>query len=319
MEQAETTGTVTSTYAEIAKVFRHAMVYGVASVTSGVIGFIMIPVYTRCLSPAEYGIVELLQLTSNVLGIVLGMGFGTAVLRFYFQYDSERDRHEVISTALAVLVAVGTGVTILLLFGSEWLGRLVLGESGYGLFAALMLLTSLFGLVLIVPLAYVRALERSALYGGIAIGRLLLGLTLNIVFVVVLRMGVLGVLLSALVVALVSAIGLLGGTLRKVRLAVSRVKLRQMATYGGPLVPASLSMFVLHFADRFFLERAASLEQVGLYALGYKFAMMLPMLVMEPFGLVWGAAMFAVAKRDDARDIYGKVCTYFFCVATFFA
>ncbi|UCH33332.1 MAG: polysaccharide biosynthesis C-terminal domain-containing protein, partial [Armatimonadota bacterium] len=35
--------------------------------------------------------------------------------------------------------------------------------------------------------------------------------------------------------------------------------------------------------------------------------------------LVWGAAMFAVAKRDDARDIYGKVCTYFFCVATFFA
>jgi O-antigen/teichoic acid export membrane protein len=306
-------------YGEIRGVFRHALVYGAASVTSSLIGFLMIPVYTRCLSPRDYGVLELLQLASNVISIILAIGFSGAVLRFYFQYDSEDDRREVVSTALIAILTLGVGATLLLLTQTAWLARVVLGKPGYARLVAVMILTNFFGITLIVPLAYLRALRRSGLYGGVALGRLVLGLALNIVFVVVLRMSVLGVLLSGLIVAFVSSVGLVGGTLRSVRLGLSRAKFGEMAAYGGPLVPASLSMFVLHFADRFFLQRMTDLNQVGIYALGYRFAMMLPLLVMEPFGLIWGAAMFAIARREDAPQIYARLFTYFFGVATVFA
>ena len=86
-------------YGEIGSVFRHALVYGAASLTTSLIGFLMIPVYTRYLSPADYGVLELLQLASNVISIIMAIGFSGAVLRFYFQHDSEDDRREVVSTA----------------------------------------------------------------------------------------------------------------------------------------------------------------------------------------------------------------------------
>lgn len=306
-------------YGEIGSVFRHALVYGAASLTTSLIGFLMIPVYTRYLSPADYGVLELLQLASNVISIIMAIGFSGAVLRFYFQHDTEDDRREVVSTALIAILTLGVGATLLLLTQTAWLARVVLGKPDYGRLVAVMVLANFFAITLIVPLAYLRALRRSGLYAGVMLGRLVLGLTLNIVFVVVLRMSVLGVLLSGLIVAFVSSVGLVGGTLRSVGLKLSRAKFDEMAVYGGPLVPASLSMFVLHFADRFFLQRMTDLNQVGLYALGYRFAMMLPVLVIEPFALIWGAAMFVIARREDAREVCARLFTYFFFVATAFA
>ncbi|MEJ2237577.1 MAG: polysaccharide biosynthesis C-terminal domain-containing protein, partial [Gemmatimonadales bacterium] len=50
---------------------------------------------------------------------------------------------------------------------------------------------------------------------------------------------------------------------------------------------------------------------VGLYALGYKFGLVIGAMVTEPFFAIWGPKMFEVAKRPDANHIYGRMLTYF--------
>jgi len=301
----------------IANVARHGLVYGVAGAAAKLVGFIMIPVYTRYLTPSDYGILELVQLTANLIGIILALGFTSSVLRFYFHYDSKEDRDQVISTGLVATITVALGATLLLLPQSRRLSELLTGSGTHQQLVAIMVFTSFFSVSLIVPMAYMRALEKSAMYGATSLARLAAGLGLNILFVVVLRMGVLGVLLSGLIVGGLTSVGLIGWTARRVRLGISAAKLNEMVRYGSPLVVATLGMFVLHFSDRFFLRRLTTLEDVGLYALGYKFAMMLPALVMEPFGLIWGAAVFSIFRRDDAPSIYAKVFTYLMLVATF--
>ncbi|GIV19465.1 MAG: hypothetical protein KatS3mg023_1216 [Armatimonadota bacterium] len=71
-----------------------------------------------------------------------------------------------------------------------------------------------------------------------------------------------------------------------------------MLRYGLPLVPASLSQFILHFSDRFFLTRYATESELGLYSLAYRFGM----LVSVFYGIVsmaWGPWAFRVGSLED--------------------
>lgn len=309
----------TSVYGEIAKVFRHAVVYGVAIASGKLVGFVMIPIYTRYLSPTDYGVLELVQLASYVLSIILAFGFTAAVLRFYYQYDSEDARSQVVSTATISTTLCALVACLLLLTQARLIARVVTGSADHHVLFSLMIGGLWCDVALVVPLAYVRVLEKSLMYGAIAVARLVVGLSLNILFVMVLRWGVLGILLSGIVVGALSTAVLMPWVFRRVGVKVAKAKLREMVRYSAPLVPASLAMFVLHFADRFFLGRMSTLEEVGLYALGYKFAMMLPALIVQPIGLIWDPARFAISRRPDAREVYAKVFTYFFLIAAIFA
>src|SRR6185312_16264168 len=106
-------------------------------------------------------------------------------------------------------------------------------------------------------------------------GSLVLLLVLNVIFIAVLKIGLLGILLSSLLVAALQVVLLSAWMLRKVGIAFRAPLLRQMLAFGAPLMFSNLAVFALNFSDRFFLQHLRSLEVVGVYAVGYKFGYML--------------------------------------------
>ena len=87
-----------SVKAESKLMAKHSIVYGAGNMLTKVIGFLMIPIYTRYLVPAEYGTLELVGMTTEIIGMLLSMRISRAMYRFYFEYDSQKDKNEVIST-----------------------------------------------------------------------------------------------------------------------------------------------------------------------------------------------------------------------------
>jgi len=71
------------------------LVYASGSIASGAIGFLMIPFYTHFLVPTDYGLLELLDLTTFVIASVVGLGLAPAIIRFYYEQQTETQRHEV--------------------------------------------------------------------------------------------------------------------------------------------------------------------------------------------------------------------------------
>ena len=298
---------------------RHAAVYAGATALSKATGFVMVPVYTRLLDRSEYGLLELLTRSAEVASIILALGIGSAVLRFYFDSPRESDRRSVVSSGLVLTLFVGAGATGVLALFARQLSVLVLGTPAYEKFVLLLLATNLCELAAIVPMAFLRARQQSALYSTITVSRLVLGLGLNIYFVVVLRMGVLGVLYSGLIGSGLMAIVVVALCFVRVGIRLSLDTLRPMARYSAPLVPATLAMFIIHNADRFFLEHYAGLDQVGVYALAYRFGMLLPVLVLEPFGLAFVPLFYSAAKRPDAGALYSRALTYLTVATVWFA
>lgn len=295
---------------EIRGIGRHAVVYGAGIAISKLAGFLMLPIYTRLLTPADYGVLELLSMTIDLLGTIAGVGLASSVFKFYADHDPGRDRNEVVSTAALAVTAIAALTALAGMVGSGGLAGLLLDTGEGPLYFRIFFLIYLANTAETIPLLYMRAVQRSGLFVLATSAKLLLMLTANIYFVVVLRMGVLGVLAGNLLATTISAAALSAYLFREVGFAFSPTKLRAMARFGYPLMLVYVGNFALVFSDRYFLNHFHGARDVGLYSLAYKFAFVLSAFAATPFQMVWAPQRFMIAKRPDAPAVFRRVFLY---------
>ena len=109
---------------ELGKLAKDSSIYLLGSLATRAVGIIMTPIYTRFLTPAEYGTVELLELCTQVVVIAVGIqAIGDSMVRVYHDYRDEDSRRAVISTALLNTTIIGGLVTGLACLGAPALTR----------------------------------------------------------------------------------------------------------------------------------------------------------------------------------------------------
>jgi O-antigen/teichoic acid export membrane protein len=302
---------------DIKKIVKHTTIYGLGSILSKAVGFLLIPLYTHYLTPRDYGVLELLDLTVSVAAIFVGLGIAASIFRFYYHYETASDKNEVVSTALIFVVIIASVVVAFAIGSASSISALVFKSSEFLQYFVWMFVSFLFSTIASVPETYIIAQQRSALFMSITIGTLIVNLSLNIFVVAFLKMGVMGIVYVSAFVRALNACLLLLLTVPRVGLSFSVPKLREMLKYGLPLLPANVGLFVITFADRFFLSQLCSLSTVGIYALGYKFGFMISILLVQPFNRIWQVQRFELAQKDDAPRILGNMFTYFSFVVIF--
>ncbi len=305
--------------ADFKTLLRHSLIYGAGVALSRAVGFIMVPVYTRYLSTAQYGTLELLSKSGELLGLVGALGFISALPRFYYEYSEARMQRAVVSTGLILCFGVSCAIAAVLMPLGRWLSLLIIGDPAYAGLCRLLLVTVAFDIGVLLPLTYLRIERRSVLYTVVNVLRLVVSLSLNIYLIVGLRWGVAGALWSGAITTVTLSAALVTWTLARTGAHFDRRLAAGMARYGLPLIPASLCLLVIQASDRFFLGRLAGLPAVGVYSLGFKFGSMLQVLITGPLMLIWTTYIFEIAKRPDAPRVYGRALTYYALAATAFA
>lgn len=295
---------------EVALLVKHSGIYGVGFVLSKTVGFLMIPVYTRYLSPKDYGVLELLDLIIFFVGIFVAAGIQAAVFRFYAAYNEDRDKKEVVMTAYVYTAAANFLFTLFLTIWAEQTAHLVLGSASYAHLVRVVAWTLSFASVCEIPLCYWRAREQSAVVMWIGLGRTVLGASTLAFALAVAKGGIVGAVYANLVANGLAGIVLSIAMFRTVPFGTSIPKLKEMLRFAIPLIPLTFCSFVLTFSDRFFLREFATLAEVGVYSLAYKLGAIVALLVNGPFGMVWAGRQFELAKRDDGPHMYAKIATY---------
>jgi len=302
---------------ELKKFLKHSFIYGAGTLLSKVVGFLMIPVYTRYLTPSDYGVLELLDLTASIVSMFLSMRIGAAVIRFYYDCKQQQEKQEVISTALISMFFVAILIVTLSQFISDEISYLVFNTRIYEKYFKIIFICTALSLISSIPEAYLIAQQQSSFYTAISLATLISSLTLNIYFVVFLKMGVLGILYSSLITKIFRCSFLTIFCIIKNKLAFSVKKLKYMLMFGLPLIPASLGTFILNYADRFILQKFADTTAVGIYALGYKFGYMLPALVLSSINRIWVPQIFEISQKPDGKIIIKKMFTYIMLILIF--
>ena len=303
---------------EITELVKHSGIYGLGSILSKSVGFLMIPVYTHYLAPADYGVLEMLDLIVFFSGLFAMMGISSAFFRFYVASESEEEKADVTSTALFAVGGISLVVLALMQLMPDLLSTIAFGNPSSARLVRIVACTLFFSTLMEVPLASLRAQQRTVLYVLIGLARTVLNATLLVIALVLLHKGVLGVLYANLISNALVGVVLVSALVRRVRGRVSRGKFEPMFRYGAPLIVPSLASFVLVFSDRLFLRHFTSLSEVGIYGLAYKLAGAVPLLVTGPFNMTWAWQQFEFAKHEK-REIYARVQTYQIIVSVFVA
>ena len=292
------------------KIVSHTSIYLFGDILRRGVSLIMLPIYTRYLTPADYGVVELLSMVLDVAAIIFSARAGQAVFRFYCTAESENQKKGVIASALllsAVMSGLGALAVIIL---SGPLATAVFSDVGYRDFISLFAITLFLGPLIEIPLVHIRARQKPWLFLFFSLTKLALQLSLNIYFVVVLEMHVEGVIYSAVISGVIMAVVLTGYSLSKTGFRTTTAITKSLFSFSLPLKIAALGSFYMTFGDRYILNIYTDLTQVGIYSLGYKFGFILLMLTWDPFQKMWDSEKYEIYKKDNARYLYQKVFIY---------
>ncbi len=290
------------------KILSHGKIYLAGNILRRSVSFIMLPIYTRFLTPSDYGTIELLSMTLDFVAIILGLRIGEAIFRYYTDYETKNDKNEVISTALWLVAIVNTVGVLLLVVGVKPISIMVFGNAGQVRNLLLFSLTLLMQGFIGIPMTYIRAQQRPWLFVIFSTIKLALQLGLNILFVVYMKLHVEGVIYSAIISSLFMG-GLLGFyTLNNCGIRFSRQKARRLISFSLPMIATGLIAFYITFGDRYFLRvYGGGLNEVGVYSLGYKFGFLLMFLAVTPFASIWDSEKYNIAKKETAKEEFQQI------------
>lgn len=291
-------------------------IYSIAVIGSRMAGFLLIPVYTRYLTPSDYGVLELLDLSTFIFSTLIGMRFAESLFYYYASATTARSRQEIISTAFwgsTLLGILGAGIGYLV---APALSSLVFGSGDYVFYFRLSLLSMAFSFTQELGFCYMRALNRSGTYVITSLTKLLCSIALNVILLCFAGLGITGLLWSSVLIS--AAVAAYMAVYCRPMLFLNHRLCFQMFRYAAPLAVSGLALWFIHFGDRFFLRRWVSLADIGIYALAYKFGMLVSY-AHTPFITYWRSQVFYLVRRSDGEKIYVRTATYLALVLTFIA
>lgn len=256
----------------------------------------MLPVMTRLLGPADYGVVAMFSTTVTVLGAFVGLNIHGAVGIRYFQQD---DYHlpSYIRTAFLLLLSSLAVVAMVLSVGAPFFVALTKLPVLWLLFAAIASCGQFAVLVLLVMF---QMEGKPIQYGVFRIGQSLLDVGFSLLFVVGLgelwqgRAG--GQALAVCIFGVLSVAILyrrqwLAGTVR-----FQYVK--NLLHFGVPLIPHTIGGLLIALFDRYIVNNLLGAASAGIYMVGLQLAMALA-LISDAFAKAFGPWLNVQLKTND--------------------
>ncbi len=287
--------------------------YTASSVLSKLIAVALLPLYTRHLSPSDYGAAEVMVVAVIATSIVIRLGVIEALMRFY--YLGGEDRDQVVRTGFASLFWTATAGALVALPFAEPISEALLDSSQPDLVRI-----AIGGLWVFTLYEYLVALfrldERAKAYFVFTIANVLLAIPLTVWLVVIEDEGARGLLLGTYAGAVPFLAYLVWEQRRRLGLVPDLALLRRLFRFGLPTMPAELSLYSLQFIDRIIIVRLAGLAEAGLYALAIRFAQGVNVLV-RGFQLAWPPLAYSVTDDAEAKRVYALVVTWFAAACAF--
>ncbi|MBI3011138.1 MAG: lipopolysaccharide biosynthesis protein [Candidatus Omnitrophica bacterium] len=229
-----------------------------------------LPILTRWLSPADYGVLAIGQVVALLFAAVVNLGIGTGFERNFFTHERHPGQLDsLLYTTSAFLIGGLIAWGALLYAARAWLSLVLTGSRSFGLVMWIQCLTVGVGLLGLLQLTGFRNGGRTRAYVAYSVGGVVLEHALAIGLVVAGHMGVLGVVVGQLGGKLI-VLGLMWRQAfcgRRARLDPSLV--RPLLAIGWPVLPKACVGVAEMLLDRVLVRWLGSLSQVGVFGLAH--------------------------------------------------
>ncbi len=264
------------------KVFKNSAYYMAAALLPAAVNLFMLPVYSRYLSPSDYGIVALVLSLQSFLPIFLSLKIESSLSRFYFEYKDEQLK-VFVTTLFAVLTVVSLVTFAVILFSLNHIVKIVFPQTEHSYYVLFYLgaLTAFFTVFKTAALYLIRVQQKARLAMSVSFAIFIIGLAVSIVEVIILKRGGQGVVEATLITA-GAAFFIYLFFIKEFFIWKLDIKmLREPILFSLPIIPHALSGIIFMYSDRIILEKYVVLSAIGLYMFSDKIASVFKMIVNE--------------------------------------
>jgi len=281
------------------KLISNTIIFGIGTFGSKVLVFLLMPLYTRVLSSADYGVVDLIIQTSNLLIPIVSLGIANAVIRFGL--DKSIKKSDVFSIGL-ITILCGFGIFLILI---PILSKITY-ISGH---TALIYIFVLMSCLRTLCSQFVRAKEYVKLYAFDGVISTITIIIFNVLFLIVFKLGITGYVMAIVMSDMLSTLFLFWAAKlhRYVRIkSIKKDVAISMVKYSIPLIPATIFWWITNVSNRFIVAYVLGSEANGIYAVSYKIPTII-VLISNIFMDAW--QMSAVTEEDklSREKFFSKV------------
>lgn len=303
----------------MSKITKNTAIYTIGSILPKAAGLILLPLYTKYLSPEQYGVLSSMWVLESILMVFFSLSFGSSIFRLYWDYKTEEERKKFLGTMFMSMSGMGLVCAILLFAFQNFIDGIYSGISFYPYFLYSIItvfISNLFDL----PQKVLMLKDRALHYVMLSVGFFTINSSLIIYFVIYKEQGAAGYMLSTLITTILFLPFYLYITFKNVTLHFSSADFKSMLFFSLPILPTLLSSWVLDLSDRIFIEKYFSLTEVGIYSLAYKISGIV-LIISGGFNLAFRPAFFKLSNSEnqvEAQDMIYKFNNAFLLVLLIF-
>ncbi|WP_276359507.1 oligosaccharide flippase family protein [Daejeonella sp. H1SJ63] len=309
-------------------------IYGISTVVTRFLNFILTPVYVGLYPPKVYGIFSVMYSWASMFNAILAFGMETTYFRYLSKY--ENDKQKVYNNTFFTVCLISL---LFLLFTvlfvddiAAWMQAGAADDSDYSRYVKYFIYILVIDALAVIPFAKVRADGKPIRYSLIKFANILTFIGLNLLFIFVLpvaiksgwpgvefisgwyREGWVGyVFLSNLIASMLTLI-LLIPELLQLTLSYDRKMFREMLVYSLPVLIANISFIINENIDKVFLGQllppGVSEQEVGIYAACCKIAVFLSLFI-NAFRLGAEPFFFSHSKNTNSGETYARIMNFF--------
>jgi O-antigen/teichoic acid export membrane protein len=297
----------------IRQAWGHAAIYAIGSLFLGVGQIAIAPLLIRRLSLADLGTYELFVALYVAGRSILLLSLSSALVYGYCRLcETEAARKGMVGTAVLLSVGCSVGLGAIGMALPGWPTWIMQTGGDVNAIGRVVILGLCLESVVQIGLAALRASQRPAMYGVIALVQLASTLTLVWVLVGVWHWGVQGVFDAFFLGNVPAAIALLPALRGRVTLRFSWTTAKKLLGFALTLVPVNVALLVIGISDRYFLRYSWDLPTVAVYALSYKLGSAAPQMISMPFLMAWPSFVYAGTSTPRTGQLVGSAALYLF-------
>jgi O-antigen/teichoic acid export membrane protein len=299
---------------EIRFLLKHSSIYGIGTIVGQAVGFFLLPLYTRYLSPSDYGVAILIEISISLVGITISSGMANSLPRFYYEDQDEKQRKRAVSTQYGIILLF-TAVALPLLYGgAPFLSDFLFHSAIYARHIRIATLAFFLGITVDLGLLYYRVKNQAVKNVSISLLTLFLLIGCNLYFLAVAGTGLIGIFYSMLLVRVVLTGLVTVPIIWEVGWGFSIRLARKMLPYSFPLILSNLFRNLVSESDKYFINYFFSPYETGIYSIANKIGTSVHLLITSPFLQSFMPRRFEIMNRGDAQETYASVFYYYLLV-----
>jgi len=278
---------------------KDTFIFAIGNIGSKIILFFLVPLYTAYMTQAQYGTSDLIFTIAQLILPFVTIVIHDALIRFGLSKD---EKPEDVLLASYTVLTIGTIVTIIItpLFGlyrpiAMWKWQL----SSYIILSAFNSSN----------MNYLKVKGKNVCYTVIGLVHTALMAALNIILLVVYRLGIEGYLLASIGSMFASVV--LSTVFGKIPTDLKKAKFRKdlmmrMAKYSAPLILNNISWWVVHSSDKVMVEMMMDAKALGLYTVSAKIPALINVMI-NIFSQAWGISSVREFENSNDTKFYSAV------------